>query len=301
MRVCGRDAAAGHCIEGNALPIDHDYLLNFPFGERTQRYEAKDTILYALGLGCGDEPGDLSFVYERDLRALPSMATVLGDPGFWLTDPKLGADAGKAVHAEQTIVLHRPLPPAGEVVALNGVDGIVDKGPGRGLLVHISRRLLEKGSGAPLATLGQTIMLRGDGGNYPSAASAAKPEPLPERAPDIVVSKKTLPQAALIYRLSGDWNPLHADPEAAEKAGFPAPILHGLCTMGIATRAIVKACCDNDPARLGSLGVRFTAPVFPGETLDTEIWRSGPSLQFRCTARERSAVVLNSCTATLRD
>lgn len=283
------------------MPIDHDYLLNFPFGELTQHYEAKDTILYALGLGCGDEPDDLRFVYERDLTALPSMATVLGDPGFWLTDPKLKADAGKAVHAEQTITLHRPLPPTGEVVALNKVDGVADKGPDRGLLVYITRTLREKATDAPIATLEQTIMLRGDGGNYPSSRPSAKPEPMPERAPDIVVSRKTLPQAALIYRLSGDYNPLHADPEAARKAGFPAPILHGLCTMGIATRAIVKACCDNYPARLASLGVRFTAPVFPGETIDTAIWREDASVRFRCVARERDAIVLNSCTATLRD
>lgn len=291
------------------MALDFALLSNWTFEDIRHRYEARDTILYALGTGCGDSDDDLRFVYEKDLVALPSMATVLGDPGFWMSDPRLGADYGKTVHGEQTIALHGPLPVSGVVVARNAIDELVDKGPGRGLFIRGSRRLYDEADERLLAMLTWTIILRGDGGASgqvgrapaPAAAPTARPETdAIEASPDEVVTIPMLRQAALIYRLSGDYNPLHADPAAAARAGFDRPILHGLCTMGVATRAILKACCANDPARLASIGVRFSAPVFPGETIVTEIWRSADGLRFRCRVPERNRiVVLDAGRATL--
>lgn len=279
------------------MPLDHDRLLAWTFADQIHRYEARDTILYALGVGCGDEPQDLRFVYEDGLQALPSMATILGDPGFWLRDPILGVDWRKAVHGEQSITLHAPLAASGSVVARNAIDAVVDKGLESGVFVYCSRALRAETSGDLIATLRSTIILRGDGRQKSSRPASATRRPLPDRPPDISVAKRTLVQAALIYRLSGDLNPLHVDPEVARDAGFPQPILHGLCTMGIATRAILRACCGDEPTRLQSIGVRFSAPVFPGETIRTEIWRNDAEIQFRCLAVERRTVVLDAATA----
>lgn len=279
------------------MPLNHDRLLAWSFADQIHRYEARDTILYALGIGCGDEPQDLRFVYEDGLHALPSMATILGDPGFWLRDPVLGADWRRAVHGEQSITLHAPLATSGSVVARNAIDAVVDKGPESGVFVYCSRTLHAESSGDLIATLRATIILRGDGRVKSWRPASAPKRAVPDRPPDMSVAKRTLAQAALIYRLSGDLNPLHADPQVARSAGFPQPILHGLCTMGLATRAIVRACCDDEPRRLRSIGVRFSAPVFPGETIRTDIWRSDGEIQFRCLAVERGAVVLDAATA----
>lgn len=289
------------------MALDFDLLSTWKFEDIRHRYAPKDAILYALGAGCGETDDDLRFVYEKDLVALPSMAAVLGDPGFWLTDPRLGADYGKTVHGEQAIELHRPLPASGGVLARNRVDEVVDKGPGKGVFIRGSRTLHDEADGRLIATLTSTIILRGDGGSSGRAVvagqggGAARATEDRTQAPDQTVAIRTLPQAALIYRLSGDFNPLHADPAAAASAGFSRPILHGLCTLAVATRAILRASCGNDPARLAGIGVRFSAPVFPGETILIEIWRVGPELSFRCRVPERDGiVVLDAGRATLR-
>lgn len=281
------------------MALDFALLSNWTFEDIRHRYEPRDTILYALGAGCGETDDDLRFVYEKDLVALPSMAAILGDPGFWMADPRLGADYAKTVHGEQTIELHAPLPVAGAVRARNTVDEVIDKGPGKGVFVRGARRLCDEAGGRPLATLTWTIILRGDGGSsgrtfdgaQTFASRRAGAESV-ETTPDKTVAIRTLPQAALIYRLSGDYNPLHSDPAAAAKAGFKRPILHGLCTLAVATRAVLRACCENDPSRLTSIGVRFSAPVFPGETIVTELWRSGAEIRFRCRAAERDGIVV---------
>lgn len=281
------------------MPLDIDLLSRWTFEDRIHRYGSTDTILYALGVGCGEEIDDLPFVYERGLIALPSMATVLGDPGFWLKDPRLGADWSKAVHARQSIELHAVLPPSGTVIARNAIDHVIDKGAGRGVFIVCSRTLSDHSSGTLLATLHSTIVLRGDGRTARSDRAPARQAATPDRPPDLSCLKTTLPQAALIYRLSGDRNPLHVDPQAAASAGFPKPILHGLCTMGLATRALLRACCGDRPSRLRSIGARFAAPVFPGETIRIDIWRDGTEIHFRCRADERGTVVLDSGTATI--
>jgi acyl dehydratase len=279
------------------MPIDPDTLLNWPFPEIEHSYTARDTMLYALGVGCGHDPldpGDLRHVYEDGLLALPTMAVVLGHPGFWLKHPDTGIDWRQTLHGEQGLVLHRPLPAAGTVVGRTRITGLVDKGPGKAALLFSERDVIDRTSGDLLCTVTSTTFLRGEGGFGGPAGPVPAPHPQPEGAPGQTLDLPTLPQAALIYRLSGDDNPLHADPAIAAAAGFPRPILHGLATYGVAGRAILRACCGGDPARLKRLDVRFSAPVFPGETIRTEIWRDGAVVSFRSKAVERDVVVLNN-------
>ena len=279
------------------MAIDYQKLKNWHFPDLEHRYEAKDTILYALGVGCGADPMDrteLPFVYEEGLKALPTMAVVLGYPGFWLKDPQTGVDWRKILHGEQGLVIHKPLPASGTVIGRSRVTEIVDKGPGKGALLYSDRQVFDKATGDLLATLTSTTFIRGEGGFGGPSGPAPEPHILPERAPDDTVDLKTLPQAALIYRLSGDYNPLHADPDVAASAGFERPILHGLCTYAVAGRAILRACCGNDPARLRRFDLRFSAPVMPGETVRTEIWRDGSRVSFRARVVERDIVVLNN-------
>ena len=286
------------------MAINVEAVRNWQFPELRQTYSARDTILYGLSLGYGSDPGneaDLRFVYEKNLLALPTMAVVLCHPGFWISDPATGIDATKAVHGEQHCTFHRPLPATGSLVGRAKVTAVIDKGRGKGALVITERVIADAVTGLPIATLEQRTMCRGDGGFEESSAAsvAAGPATPPARTaaaaepdPDLVVELPTLPQAALIFRLSADPNPLHADPAVALAAGFPRPILHGLCSYGIAARAIVQACCAGNPHALRHLGVRFSAPLFPGETLRTEIRRDGAGIRFRCLAAERNVVVM---------
>lgn len=289
------------------MTIDYERLKNWPFPELEHSYTAKDSILYALGVGLGMDPLDrsqLRFLYEEGLQALPTMAVVLAYPGFWLKDPATGVDWVKVLHGEQGIRIHRPLPAAGTVVGTGGVDEIIDKGEGKGALILQTRRVYDKASGDLLATLTSTTFARGDGGfsgpaGQPHRPQAPAPHPLPEREPDMVCDLPTLKQAALIYRLSGDYNPLHADPDVAQAAGFRAPILHGLATLGVAGHALVKTVCNYDPARFRALQLRFSSPVYPGETIRTEMWRDGSDdegevISFRARVVERDVVVLNN-------
>ena len=283
------------------MVFDYKKLLDWRFDDIEQTYSARDTILYALGLGYGSKPTDkseLRFVYEEKLLALPMMAVVLGYPGFWLKNERTGVDWKTVLHGEQGVIVHRPLPPSGTVIGKSRVTKILDKGE-KGSLLFSERDVLDKKSGALLATLRQTAVLRGNG-NYGGPTSAA-PEPhrLPDRTPDTVVDINTLPQAALIYRLSGDYNPLHADPQVANSAGFDRPILHGLCTFGVAGRAILRACCGNDPSRLKEIHARFSSPVFPGETISTEIWCDEEIISFRARTHERNQLVLNNGHASI--
>lgn len=269
-----------------------------------QHYEARDTILYALGLGYGADPLDeaeLPFVYEEGLKAVPSMCSVLCHPGFWLKDPIYQVDWIKILHAEQAFRIHQPLPAGGTIRGTYRVAGIEDKGVDRGSVLHQEKALYDTADGALLATVRSTLFLRGNGGEGGFGEAMPPAEPLPAGEPHRVVEVPTLERQALIYRLSGDWNPLHADPKIARRAGFDRPILHGLCVNGIATRAILRVYCDNDPARLLSLFVRFSKPVFPGETIRFEFYEEPDRLRFRAIAKERNVVVLDRCTAEIAD
>ncbi|WP_449043047.1 MaoC/PaaZ C-terminal domain-containing protein [Paracoccus sp. (in: a-proteobacteria)] len=272
--------------------------------ELVQAYTERDTILYALGIGIGHDTTDLGqvgFVYEKGLKAVPTMAVVLGETMDWVQDPGLGMDVVQALHGEERVILHRPLAPEGRVAGQTQVIGLADKGAGRGALVHSRKELRDAGTGALIATTLRTAFARADGGFGGVHGETPAPlPPVPGRAPDLTCELPTVPQAALIYRLSGDRIPLHADPAVARAAGFDRPILHGLCSLGIACHAILRLVCDYDPARIAEIGCRFSAPVFPGETLRVELWRDGRAVHFRALAAERGVVAMTNGHAVLR-
>lgn len=279
------------------MAIVYEKLMNIEIPTIEQSYTEKDTILYALGVGLGQDPTDreqLRFVYENNLKALPTQAVVLAHPGLWVRDLDTGIDYVKVVHGEQGLVLHKPLPASGTVLGISRVTGVFDKGEGRGALVLSERKIVEKSTGDLLATISQTTFCRGDGGFGGPSGPTPAPHVLPEREADMVCDLATVPQAALIYRLNADMNPLHADPDIAAKAGFPQPILHGLATYGVSGHAVLKSVCDYDPGRLKSLDCRFTAPVYPGETFRTEIWIDGTIVSFRTRSLERDVIAISN-------
>jgi acyl dehydratase len=269
------------------MPVDAGRLLAHAVPEIAQALTRRDTMLYALSLGLGADPLDrdqLRFVYEDGLEALPTMAVVLGYPGFWLKES--GVDWVKVVHAEQGLRIHRTLPVEGRLLGRTRLTGIVDKGAGKGALLYSEREVTDA-AGALVATLSMTTFLRGDGGCGGSTGPAKAPHPTPARPPDLAIDLPTLPSQALIYRLNGDTNPLHADPDVAAKAGFERPILHGLATFGIVGHALLKGLCAYRPERLKAMEGRFSAPVYPGETIRTEIWREADAVAFRARAGDR--------------
>jgi acyl dehydratase len=261
----------------------------------TAQLTRRDSAFYALSVGLGADPMDeaqLRFVdFTRDLVALPSMATVLAVSRTPLRDPEYGADYTKAVHGEIAVTFDRPLPVEGRLDGRARVTGIVDKGPGRGALVYTERTLSDAESGARIATIASTTFLRGDGGCGAPSGPVREPHPMPDTPPQHVVDLPTRPEQALYYRLNGDENALHSDPAAAARAGFPRPILHGLCTFGVVCHAIVRALCGYDPTRVRAIEARFSAPLYPGETIRTEIWNDG---SFRARLIERDALVVNN-------
>jgi len=271
-------------------------LLNKRFPELRASYTRRDTMLYALGVAACQDPldeGQLRFSYEAALQALPSMASVLAHPGFWIKEPELEVDWVRVVHAEQSFVLEAPLPPEGEVVGNYRITGVLDKGPQTGALMYFEKAL-HAANGTFLGTVNSTYFLRGDGGCGSWGEPGKELLPVPVGPATGSLDVPTLSIAALIYRLSGDYNPLHADPAVARKAGFDKPILHGLCTYGVACQSLIRTLCGGEAARLRGLGARFTKPVFPGDTIRTEYWvADGNAIRFRSSSLERNEVVLD--------
>lgn len=282
------------------MPLNYDAALALPPVEVTQEYTARDTILYALGIGLGTDPLDateLDYLYEARLRALPTMPVAMAFRS--LREMNLGIDYARLVHGEQRLTIHRPLPVEGRVIGRSRVVDVIDRGADKGALVLIDREMVDANSGELLATVGMTAFCRGDGGFGGPSRPTPPVHAIPERAADTVVELATSPRAALIYRLSGDLNPLHADPEAARAVGFERPILHGLATFGIAGWALVKGLLDGDAGRLRSLEGRFSAPVLPGDTLRVELWRDDGAISLRASAVERGKLVFNNGKATI--
>jgi acyl dehydratase len=278
------------------MPFDPQVLLDLPPIETRQKINPFKVMLYALGIGADELP----FVYEEGLQVLPTMAVVMTYPGFIWRDPAFNVTWQKILHAETSAVLHRPLPTEGELIGKTTFGPILDKGADKGAIVYQTREIYTQ-DGVHVATVRNTSFLRGDGGFGGSPEGQPVPHAIPDRTPDIVVPLTTKDDQALIYRLaSGDMNPLHADPAVAKAAGFDRPILHGLATYGVAGRALLGALADNDPARIRRIDARFSSPVFPGETIETAIWREddGPnglkSAAFRCRVVERDLIVLNN-------
>ena len=278
------------------MPIDYHRLKNRSFPVLEHRYTKKDAILYALGVGLGrdwlDET-ELQFVYEEGLLALPTFASVVAYPGFWLREPDTGVDHRMVLHAEQEIEIHKTLAPEGHVTARTEVLEVVDKGAGKGAFIYSARTIRDVATDQPICTLRQSSIARGQGGFGGAKSFESEVHEIPAREPDARCDLSTLPQAALIYRLSGDFNPLHASPKVARAAGFERPILHGMCTFGVAAYAVLKTYCGSDVERFRRIKVRFSAPVFPGETVRTQMWREQGGVAFTSSVVERGIRVLD--------
>ena len=280
-----------------------DALANYQIPANDHAYTAKDTMLYALGLGYGTDPLDedqISFVYEDGLKVVPSMCNTIAHPGFWLDKPELDIDWVKVLHGEQSFEMLNPLPPEGNLRGTYKVLNIEDKGPDKGAVMTMEKTLTDCDTDLVYCKVIQTIFMRGDGGQGGFGTAAVTPGALPDRVPDLVVDVPTMPQIALLYRLNGDYNPIHASPSIARKGGFDRPILHGLCTMGLATRALLQGVCGQNPDGLKSMYVRFSKPVYPGETIRTEIYREEEGrVRFRCRSVERDLIVLDRGVAVI--
>jgi acyl dehydratase len=261
-------------------------------------WSSKDALIYALGVGAGaaDPLAELEFTTENTndtpQRALPTIAVVLGPLGGAFG--AIGSfNPAMLVHGEQGITLHREIPVEGELEAVSEITGIYDKGKGAVVVTESKATLVD--SGEPLFDTRMSAFIRGEGGWGGDRGPSGTPNAAPERDPDHSVVVQTRHDQALVYRLSGDRNPLHSDPSFAAMGGFDRPILHGLATFGVAGRAVLSALCGNQSARLKRLDARFASPVFPGETIRTEIWREGAGrAAYRASVVERDLVVLNN-------
>ncbi|GLZ48143.1 dehydrogenase [Actinomycetospora sp. NBRC 106375] len=246
-------------------------------------WTADDVMLYALavGAGQGDPLEDLAFTTENTegapLKVLPTFANIITRAAT----VDLGeVDRTQLVHAEQTFLLHAPLPVAGRARVAATVTAVEDKG--RGAIVRTQADAVDAATGAPLVTSVQSVFLGGEGG-FGGPRGESAPSAIPERAPDHVVTVATRPEQALLYRLTGDRNPLHTDPAFAARGGFTRPILHGMCTYGLAARAVMCTVAGNDPDRVTGMTARFTRPVLPGDELTVAIWSDGGAAHFRTT------------------
>lgn len=258
-------------------------------------YDDRQTILYALSAGMGRNPLDrkeLPFVYEgASFVAMPTLAVTVARSSLPRTLP---IDFTRVLHGEQSLEIHATLPTQAELRADTRITHIVDKGVEKGAIIYHRTVARLADSDAPLFTVGGSLFARGDGGYAGPSDDPPAPHRIPDREPDLKHVSQTLPGQALLYRLTGDRNPLHADPDLAHKAGFDAPILHGLCTYAVACRAMLASVCDYDPTRIRTFDVRFTKPVVPGERIETSIWQEDGAFAFRCSVPERDAVVLDN-------
>ncbi|WP_422932924.1 MaoC/PaaZ C-terminal domain-containing protein [Sphingobium cupriresistens] len=271
------------------MAFDPQRLIDLPPIETRQTINPFKVMLYALGVGADELP----FVYEDGLEALPTMVATMAYAGSVWRDPAYGVTWQKMLHAETHMTLHAPLPVKGELTSHTAFGPVVDKGADKGAILYQTRQI-HADDGRHIATVRNTNFLRGDGGFGGSSEGQITPHPIPRRAPDLRIALPTADNQALLYRLSGDMNPLHIDPRAARSAGFARPILHGMATYGVVGRALLRVLADNRPDRIRRMDARFSAPVFPGETIETAIWREGPgAAAFAARVVERDCIVLN--------
>src|SRR6185437_15351935 len=276
-----------------AMGLDHS-VMGISSEPQQRSWDSKDALLYAVGVGAGlgDPLNELEFTTENsqgiEQQVLPTYGVLIAQA----RGARSLGDFNHAmlVHAEQYVELHRPLPVAGTVRTVSTVTGIYDKGSGA--LVASENNAVDADSGEPLVTTRSGIFIRGEGG-FGGERGTDPPWERPDRAPDHTVNLETRPEQALVYRLSGDRNPLHVDPKFAARGGFDRPILHGLCTYGVTGRALLHALCGSDPARFGSMYGRFSRPVWPGDTLTISIWETGDGAALFQTARPDGTVVID--------
>jgi acyl dehydratase len=260
-------------------------------------WDSKDCLIYALGVGAGaaDPLQELQFTTENTSdtpqRALPTIAVVLGPLGAGMGN--IGTfNPAMLVHGEQSITLHREIPVSGELEAVGEITGIYDKGKGAVVVTESKVTLVD--TGEPLFDTRMSAFIRGEGGWGGDRGPSGTPNQAPEREPDQTVTVQTRTDQALIYRLSGDRNPLHSDPAFAAMGGFDRPILHGLCTYGFTGRALLHALCDGDPARFKGQEARFASPVMPGEALTVKIWNDGDGTAIYQTCGGDGRVVIDA-------
>jgi acyl dehydratase len=257
-------------------------------GPVERSWTSKDALLYALGVGAGRD--ELQFTTEKAQQVLPTMAVVLGARGAVPLQRAGSWNPAMLVHGEQAIELARPIPVEGTLKATGKIAAIYDKGKGAVIVTETESH--DARTGELLFRTRSAVFVRGEGGFGGDRGPAGPGYELPARKPDHEVRYQTSPDQALLYRLSGDRNPLHSDPEFARAAGFARPILHGLCTYGFTGRALLHTLCASDPSRFKSMEGRFSKPVFPGETLSIALWVDGSSCLFQ-TKNERGEVVLD--------
>jgi acyl dehydratase len=280
--------------------LNQERLLSWPFRDVQRAYSEKDAIMYALCVGLGSDPTDrnhIRYVYEKDLVAFPTLPNVLGmyDDDDFLADPEVGIDLSQMLHTEMGLTLHSTVPPTGKVVSRISIDRLIDRGEGRGAILDFSRQIRGAESGDLIATERGSFYLRGNGGFGGSEGSRPRLPAVPDGPPDVTCDLQTTGQAALLFRLFGDRNPIHADPDVAASAGFAAPILHGACTFGIAAHGVVKGLLDYRGERLRHITARFSAPVIPGDVLSVQLWNAEPGrARFRVVVHERDAVVVDN-------
>jgi acyl dehydratase len=265
------------------------------------RWDVRDTIRYALGVGAAlGDIDETPFVFEDGLFALPTMALTLGTPGFWLMEPELGLEWPQILHGEQSLILHRALPAEGDVIGKTWIGPLSDKGAGNPALLHCIRHLYDPASKELIAEMEELWVLRGSGGfdgeNIPLGVGL---DDMADGPPDAALTLPTARNQAALYRLTGDHNPLHILPDIAATGGFERPILHGLATMGLIGRALIEMRCDGEAARLTGMKLRFTAPVYPGDEVLTEIWDGDDAVRFRATVPARDVVVAACGSATV--
>lgn len=271
--------------------------IGYKFDPQPFTYTQDDLILYALAIGAAADPldqSDLCFVYELrgDFAALPTYAAIFPFSILWRLSEAPGLEFNPALllHGEQFLRVERPLPLGATVINQARIANIYDKGSGA--LVQLDVATVDE-AGQPIAFNRMSVFLRGIGGFGGERGPSSTASTPPDRSPDVSLSQQTQPNQALLYRLVGDRNPLHADPAFAAAGGFERPILHGLCTFGFAARAVLRAFAHNDPARFRSVQARFTRHVFPGETIVTEMWAESPErIALQCKTAERGDVVL---------
>jgi acyl dehydratase len=275
-----------------SMSLDHS-LVGVPSDPHERSWTSTDALLYAIGVGAGlgDPLRELEFTTENsagiEQQVLPTFGVLVAraQPGRSLGD----FDRAMLVHAEQAFELHRPLPVAGTARTVSTVTGMYDKGSGA--LVVSESVAVDAATGEPLVTSRASTFIRGEGG-FGGERGGSEPWEQPRRDPDARVVRQTRPEQALLYRLSGDRNPLHSDPKFAARGGFARPILHGLCTYGITGRVLLHTLCDSDPARFGSMSGRFSRPVLPGEALVVSVWLDDGGAVFQ-TAKEDGTVVID--------
>ncbi|HEX3335166.1 MAG TPA: MaoC/PaaZ C-terminal domain-containing protein [Jatrophihabitans sp.] len=273
------------------MPIDLSVALGAELPAQEFSWTSSDVLLYHLALGAGAAPTDpreLRYATEKNLQVLPTFAVVAQSVHVFepprVQYPGISIDLAQVLHGAQRVDVHRPLPTDGAARAASRVKGIYDKGSAAVVETETTVTDLD---GTRLWTNTSSIFARGEGG-FGGDRGPSGPSGPPEREPDAVIVTPTLPQQALWYRLLGDRNPLHSDPEFAATAGFPAPILHGLCTYGMVAKAVVDELLEGDATRVGGFGVRFAGVVFPGETLRTAVWRESGRFVLATTVDERA-------------